>query len=489
MPSTGLWLRVFVALLLAVLPPLLLLVGALLLAEGVLSDIDPNLVAMMVVVGSVVWAALLGIVYTRGLGEDFRSLLALARRGDPGTDLEIGDAYRQMASSLDERNRQVSALAREANLVPIDDTPRRVVAAVVSAVRSVMRDDTWRCAVLASESEDILPPGIYHGADESRDIEPIGELERWAAVSSAEVPAGRVEGPWGAFAVIDVAVSDRMRAILYAPWEGRVNPSPAEVDLLTLVGQHAGTALEHSLLYARVRSQADELNRLAAVQADFLRGVTHDLQTPLTSIGALATELRADESVPDRARDDLESITHQAERLRRMVGQLLVASRIEAGVLTSQQEVFAVPPLVERTWAALRADRPFELVVEGAPHLAVADPDRLEQVLWALLDNAVKYSPAGASIAVHIVPDGNELAITVRDSGIGMDEATRERAFEQFYRSRDARRMVPDGSGVGLYAASGLMAAMGGSISIDTELGRGTAFTLRIPAEPSAAGE
>ena len=364
MPRSGLWLRVFVALLLAVLPPLLLLVGALLLTETILQDTDPDLVAIVVVLGSVVWAAVLGIVYARGLGEDVRSLLTLAERGDAGTDPETGDAYRQMATSLDERNRQVAALAREANLVPIDDAPRQVVAAVVSAVRSVMRDETWRCAVLSSESEDILPPGIYYGTDESRDVEPIGELERWAAVSAADVPAGRVEGPWGAFAVIDVAVSDRMRAILYAPWEGRVNPTPAEVDLLTLVGQHAGTALEHSLLYARVRSQADELNRLAAVQADFLRGVTHDLQTPLTSIGALATELRADESVPDRARGDLDSITHQAERLRRMVGQLLVASRLEAGVLTAQQEVFAVPPLVERTWAALRADRPFELVVE-----------------------------------------------------------------------------------------------------------------------------
>ena len=489
MPRTGLWLRVFVALLLAVLPPLLLLVGALLLTETVLRDADPDLVAVVVVVGSVVWAAVLGIVYARGLGEDVRSLLTLAERGDAGTDPEIGDAYRQMATSLDERNRQVAALAREANLVPIDDAPRQVVAAVVSAVRSVMRDETWRCAVLSSENEDILPPGIYYGTDEARDVEPIGELERWAAVSAADVPAGRVEGPWGAFAVIDVAVSDRMRSILYAPWEGRVNPTPAEVDLLTLVGQHAGTALEHSLLYARVRSQADELNRLAAVQADFLRGVTHDLQTPLTSIGALATELRADESVPDRARADLDSITHQAERLRRMVGQLLVASRLEAGVLTAQQEVFAVPPLVERTWAALRADRPFELLVAGAPHLAVADPDRLEQVLWALLDNAVKYSPAGSAIGVHIQPDGDELAITVRDAGIGLDEATRERAFEQFYRSRDARRMVPDGSGVGLYAASGLMAAMGGSLGIDSELGRGSAFTMRIPAEPSASGE
>ena len=490
MPRTGLWLRVFVALLLAVLPPLLLLVGALLLTETILADTNPDLVAIIVVVGSIAWAALLGIVFARVLGEDFQSLLTLAERGDAGTDRELGDAYRQLAGSLDERNRQVAALAREANLVPIDDAPRAVVTAVVSAVRSIMRDTTWRCAVLASESEDLLPPGIYDAAgDESVQAEPIGELERWAAVAAADVPAGRIEGPWGAFAVIDVAVSDRIRAILYAPWEGRVEPSPAEVDLLTLVGQHAGTALEHSLLYARVRSQADELNRLASVQADFLRGVTHDLQTPLTSIGALATELRADEAVPDRARADLESIAFQAERLRRMVSQLLVASRLEAGVLTPQQEVFAVPPLIERTWAALRADRPFELTVEGPPHLAVADPDRLEQVLWAILDNSVKYSPAGSEIRVAVEPAGDRLAIRIRDQGIGMDASTRQHAFDQFYRSGEARRLAPDGSGVGLYAASGLMTAMGGSITIDGELGRGTAFTLLVPAEPSEAAE
>ena len=229
------------------------------------------------------------------------------------------------------------------------------------------------------------------------------------------------------------------------------------------------------------------MSDLAAVQADFLRGVTHDLQTPLTSIGALAIELRANEHIPESARVDLESITHQAERLRRMVSQLLVASRLESGVLTPQQEVFAVPPLVKRTWAALRADRPFELIVRGSPHLAVADPDRLEQVLWALLDNAVKYSSAGSPIGVRIGPEDGRLAVTVRDEGSGMDEGTRQQAFDQFYRAEQARRLTPDGSGVGLYAARGLMEAMGGTVEIASRLGSGTAITLRIPAEPSEA--
>ena len=490
MPQTGLWLRVFVALLLAVLPPLLLLVVALLLRESVLSEASPDLVAIVVVAGSMVWAAILGIVLARAVGDEVRSLVSLAERGAPRGELpDAGAAYGHLAKSLEERNRQLETLAQQTRRLPIDDTPRAVVAALVSAVRSVMADPTWRCAVLASDNEALLPAGVYHAAEEEIDPEPIGDLEQWASVSAAETPAGRVEGPWGAFAVIDVAVSERLRALLYAPWEGRLEPTPAETALLTLVGQHAGTALEHSLLYARVRSQADELNRLAAVQADFLRGVTHDLQTPLTSIGALATELRADEAIPDATRRDLDSITHQAERLRRMVSQLLVASRLEAGVLVPSQEVFAIEPLVRRTWAALRADRPFDLTVSGAPHLAVGDPDRVEQVLWALLDNAVKYSPDGSEIDVRIAPSDGQLSVSVRDHGIGMDEATRGRAFEQFYRAEPARRLAPDGSGVGLYAASGLMVAMGGSLEIASGLGAGTEITLRLPAEPSEGGD
>jgi len=487
--QTSLWLRVFVGLLIAVLPPILLLVGAVLLANSILDGVDPSLVAVTVVVGTVAWAAILGIVYTRSMAEDLRSMLMLAERGEAVDSPELGAAYRQLAASLEERNRQIATLAREAGGVPIDDAPRRVLESLVAAIRPVIGDATWRAAVLSSDDPAILSPGVYRGADASGEPTGIGDLERWASVSSAETPVARLDGPWGAFAVVNVASNDRLRAILYAPWEGRPDLSAAEVALLALVGQHFGAAVEHSLLYARVRSQADELDRLARIQADFLRGVTHDLQTPLTSIGALATELRADTSLSAAAQGDLDTITHQAERLRRMVSQLLVASRLEAGVLTPQVEVFAVPPLVERTWSALRADRPFALKVEGTPHLAVADPDRVEQVLWALLDNAVKYSPDGSPIEVRVAPEDGALGIMVRDQGTGMDDETRRHAFDQFYRSAQARNLAPDGSGVGLYAAKGLVEAMDGSVRLESTLGAGTSITVRLPAEASGTSD
>jgi two-component system sensor histidine kinase SenX3 len=236
--------------------------------------------------------------------------------------------------------------------------------------------------------------------------------------------------------------------------------------------------------------QTDELNRVAAVQTDFLRGVTHDLQTPLTSIGAVAAELKETAGLDQAARMDLDTIAHQADRLRRMVSQLLTVSRLEAGALTPRQEIFRAEPIVRRTWEALRADRTLELVTEGPAHLMVGDPDRVEQALWAMLDNAVKYSPRASTVRITVAsrPLGtspHELVaeISITDEGAGMDADTRDHAFEQFYRSADARRLAPDGSGVGLYAARGLVRAMGGEILLETRLGVGTTVTVTLPAE------
>jgi signal transduction histidine kinase len=100
----------------------------------------------------------------------------------------------------------------------------------------------------------------------------------------------------------------------------------------------------------------------------------------------------------------------------------------------------------------------------------------------------VKYSPAGSTIAVRLGlvdagPGGRVSEIAIRDQGVGMDPTTRANAFEQFFRSDEARRLVPDGSGIGLYAARGLVVAMGGGISIESEPNVGTTVRLTLPAE------
>ncbi len=126
------------------------------------------------------------------------------------------------------------------------------------------------------------------------------------------------------------------------------------------------------------------------------------------------------------------------------------------------------------------------MLTEGEPHLAIGDPDRFEQALWALLDNAVKYSPAGSEIEIRIVPGERSVAVEVRDHGRGMSDTTQRRAFDQFFRSEDARAAVPDGSGIGLYTARGLLRAMDGDITVSSRLGDGSTFRVTLPAEPAS---
>ena len=242
----GLWLRVFVALLLAVLPPILLLAGALLL-HGV--GPEPSCRSGLSwpsssCVGSIAWAAILGVVYSRTLARrlPLPSLsLARARRAPGRRPRASATPIGQLANTLDERNRQVATLARQASTVPIDeDAASRSSRPLVSAVRSVMRDSTWRCAVLAVRRSGAAPAGRLSRRGEDAD----SGSDRGSRAVGIRVdrrgqrrPRSRVRGARSPSSTS--RSSDRLRAILYAPWEGRVEPSPAEIDLLTLVGQHA----------------------------------------------------------------------------------------------------------------------------------------------------------------------------------------------------------------------------------------------------------
>lgn len=484
--------RLFLFLLAVALPPLVAFAVADALAADLLARIGRG-TALIVASGfTVLWAAVVAVVAARAFSAETRRMVELAERGSSAAaEDEVDAARRRLSSALDERNRQIAELAAQSRQAPIAADAPSVARSMVEAARSITGDPTWSLAVTRSADQEALPVGVY-GADGSPSA--IDEVHRWASTldpASSDPPGVQyANGPWGAFVVVDVARSDEVHAALISPWEGRTAPSRAELDLLVLAGQHAGMAIEHALLYGRVREQAAELDRLAQLQADFLRGVSHDLQTPLTSIRALAQEVQEAEGMPAAALSDLDAIAHQADRLRRMVAQLLAMSRLEAGALTPRSDVFRVEPLIERTWSALRADRPFELATHGDPHLAVGDPDRFEQALWALLDNAVKYSLPGTPVEVTVMPQApSRLAVTVRDHGIGMSEDTLHHAFDQFFRSADAREVAPDGSGIGLYTARGLVRVMGGDLTARSQRGSGARMTLTLPAEAAGAVE
>jgi signal transduction histidine kinase len=495
-------LRALAVLLAVAIPPLVAFAIVVDLAPDLVDRIGIGTALLAATAATILWAGAVAVVAARVMTAEVESMVQLAEQGvanrgkdsPEGSDDGLSLVQRRLAASLEERNRQIGSLSELVRTAPIADRARAVAASMVEGARHLTGDPTWVLAVLRSEDGPDLANGVY-GPEPDAPPGPIEDVHRWAATvgeTDGSIHGARLsDGPWGAFAIVDVAVADELRAVLMAPWEGRPVPSPADLNLFSLLGRHAATAIEHALLYARLRRQTDELNRMAAVQTDFLQGITHDLQTPLTSIGVLATELRRSPALDATGQADLEVIVRQADRLRRMVGQLLAVSRLEAGALNPRQEVFHAPPIIERTWQALHATQHrLRLESDGAAHLLVGDPDRFEQILWAVLDNAVKYSPAGSEVRVHLGAEADPAeedrlvaTITVDDEGAGMDEDTRVRAFEQFYRSADARRLAPDGSGIGLYAARGLMEAMDGSIQLESRLGAGTSVTLRLPAE------
>ena len=253
----------------------------------------------------------------------------------------------------------------------------------------------------------------------------------------------------------------------------------ADQDLLELYASEVAVAIRNFELFDQVERQTQQLRELDQAKDEFLRAISHNLQTPLTSIRAYAEQMGSERPDPRLA-----IIVEQADRLYRIVRQLVVVSRLEAGTLKPATEVLALAPRVRRAWDALGATGvPFDLADEAAGWLAIADPDQLDQVLWALLDNSARY--AGAAIHARVAPrvEIGQLVVTIADDGAGVRPEDRDRIFERY--ERGAAGSGTEGTGLGLYVSRQLCRAMGGDLILEPpEEGRGAAFSVLLPGEP-----
>jgi signal transduction histidine kinase len=282
----------------------------------------------------------------------------------------------------------------------------------------------------------------------------------------------------------DLRVGDDALGVLLGRLPATRRWERADQDLLELFASGIAVSIRNAQLFGQVEAQNAQLLELDAAKDDFLRGVSHNLQTPLTSIRAYAEQLELDR--PDQR---LGIIAEQSERLSRMVRQLLTVTRLESGALHPKSEVVSLATRVRKAWEALGAtDVPFSLDDRAAGWLAVADADQLDQVLWALLDNAVKYG-GRTPIEVEVVVDqaASRLRITITDAGPGVAEEDRTRLFGRFVRG--AERRPDEGSGLGLYVSRELCRAMGGELFLESSAaGRGAALSVHLPAESAEEG-
>ena len=282
----------------------------------------------------------------------------------------------------------------------------------------------------------------------------------------------------------DLRVGDDALGVLLGRVPATRRWERADQDLFELFASEIAVAIRNAQLFGQVEAQNAQLLELDAAKDDFLRGVSHNLQTPLTSIRAYVEQLELDH--PDQR---LGIIAEQSERLSRMVRQLLTVTRLESGALHPRSEVVSLATRVRKAWEALGVtDVPFSLDDRAAGWLAVADADQLDQVLWALLDNAVKYG-GRTPINVEIVVDeaASRLRVTIADGGPGVAEEDRARLFGRFVRG--AGRRPDEGSGLGLYVSRELCRAMGGELFLEPSVaGRGAALSIHLPAESAEEG-
>jgi two-component system phosphate regulon sensor histidine kinase PhoR len=229
-----------------------------------------------------------------------------------------------------------------------------------------------------------------------------------------------------------------------------------------------------------------ELRRLEEVRKQFVANASHELRTPLTSIKMMTETLLAGAKDTPEARDRfLSVIALETDRLVALVNDLLDLSRIESGGAQLHPEPVSVRDLVEEVREEMQPkaeERGQTLHTAAMDGLQVlADPAALRQILLNLVDNAVKYTPAGGKVEIAAAAAGDRTLISVRDTGIGIPRADIHRIFERFYRVDKARSRQLGGTGLGLAIVKHLLEAQHATITVESELNRGSTFTLSLP--------
>jgi two-component system sensor histidine kinase KdpD len=306
-----------------------------------------------------------------------------------------------------------------------------------------------------------------------------GELG-WIEDSAAEVlgvPNARIEfGPRRSSTgeTIPLEVEEHAVGTIYLPL--RADPN-VEVRRRFLPGLAAllAVGVDRSRLEQEAL-EAETLRRSDLVKTALLRAVSHDLRSPLTGITTAIGALRNETLVfnDDDRRDLLDTIAVDAERLSRLVGDLLDLSRLEAGGAEPALEVWSLDELVHETIAHLAGGDRVDL--GGESPLVKVDAVQIQRVLANLIENALKFSPPTSHVHVHITATRQEAIVRVVDQGPGIAETELERVFEPFYRGD-----WPSGAGLGLAIARGFAAANGGRVWAESRPGQGTTFALALP--------
>jgi signal transduction histidine kinase len=262
----------------------------------------------------------------------------------------------------------------------------------------------------------------------------------------------------------------------------------SSLDLLVRLADQVALVVQSNRLLRRERETTERLRELDQMKSDFVAITSHELRTPITAIrGFVKTLLRAhDRLSADQVRAFMEVIDRQSDRLARLVEDLLHVARIEAGAIHLAPEEVDLRSLLQELVNSLGVERRSRVwvAVDGEPPRVRVDPYRVEQVLRNLLENALKFSPQDTQVTLRARVEDGQVEFAVTDQGPGIPAEEMAAIFERFHQAGRATTRQAEGAGLGLYITKRLVEAMGGEISVESVVGAGSTFRVRLPAGP-----
>jgi signal transduction histidine kinase len=361
-----------------------------------------------------------------------------------------------------------------------------------SMVEAIGQDLGFEClSILLLEDGDLwakarhgTPPAAWTDRVELG----VGVAGRVAATGEPRlepVPAG------GAAAGAPLTVEGEVIGVLEA-W----NPDPDEIDedtldLLVRLADQIALVVHSAELRAHQEETLDRLRELDQMKSDFVAITSHELRTPLTAVrGFVRTMIRNFERLNEKqVHDFLALIDRQSERLSRLVEDLLVVSRIEAGSIAVTPEPVDVRSFVNDVVGGFGSDaRRVDVLVDAdVPHEVMLDPNRMDQVLSNLLQNAMKFSPGASSVTIGVGWRDGHAEFSVTDRGVGIAQHDLPLIFDRFHQAGPALTRETEGAGLGLYITKRLVDAMEATIEVESREGEGSTFTVRLPVAKEPA--
>lgn len=269
----------------------------------------------------------------------------------------------------------------------------------------------------------------------------------------------------------------------------------ADLALAEEVANRAAMALQNIRLFAAAEQSRKLAEDAVRVRDAFFSIAAHELRTPLTTLLGRAQLLQKwlgrGAGVDERSSRAIGIVVAQAQRLNRMIAALLDVSRIQSGRFSIDPARMNLCNLVRRVADETRptlSSHTIELSGCDEPIYLLGDEVRLEQVFQNLVGNAVKYSPSGGTVYLDVALENGQALITVRDEGIGIPAEAQGQLFRRFYRADNAESQGISGLGIGLFVVNEIVELHGGSIGLESEVGQGSRFTVRLPVLAAQAG-